>query len=99
MFWVPEILAYSAVLYFQHGSTGYGPHGKSDHEDNPCPNPTHCVNCDSKHPSVDSRCPFFVNKKDIQKLKVKEHPTFLEAQELFLETKPKMVKTSLSVLQ
>jgi hypothetical protein len=68
----------------------------SDHGDNPCPNPTHCVNHESNHLSADSRCPFSLDEKDIWKLKVKRE---LEVQELFLETKPKMGKTSLSVLR
>lgn len=55
-----------------------------------------CMKCDGNSPSASKKWPIFMDKKEIQELKVKRDLTFPKAQKWFLETKPKMSETPCS---
>ena len=63
--------------------------GLEDHDDTNCTNPEKCVNCGGGHPSYAKNCPKWVQEKEIQKVKVTRHVSYVEARKLVeINTKP-----------
>jgi hypothetical protein len=62
--------------------------GEGRHGEEPCPNPSHCVNCSGAQASADRKCPDFLQEKAIQELGVKDGLSFLDARKKFLANQP-----------
>jgi hypothetical protein len=62
---------------------------ENGHGDEPCPNPSHCVNSSRAHASGDRKCPIYQDEKCIQELRAKEGLSFLDARKKYMGSKPK----------
>jgi len=59
---------------------------ESSHNNAPCMNCSHCVNCGGNHLSIYKKCLVFIDEKNIQELKVNEGLMLPEARRFFLES-------------
>ncbi len=63
--------------------------GMQDHGDDPCTGPLHCVNCAGSHSSNSKQCPMWTKECAIQKRKVHDNLSYIEAKKLVeAETPP-----------
>jgi len=49
------------------------------HPEEECHDSPKCVNCDGPHPAFSRTCPIFIHEREIQKLRVTENISFIEA--------------------